>query len=385
MTADFLPVEDVARLRRRTSAKWQMHPGDVLPLPVAEMDFGVAEPIRAVLHEAIDRDDLGYAFPTRALGVAVAGFAERRWNWTVAPDDVRAVTDVKRGLIELARVLVRPGDQVIISPPCYPPFFDWLAGAGGRPIQVPLAHHADGSFTLDLVALEAAFRTGPGVYLLCNPQNPTGSLPSPQELTALAALADRYGIRVLSDEIHAPLVAPGQSFTPFLSVPGGAEVGISLMSASKAWNLAGLKCAVMIAGSDRGRAGLDRLDPDLRWDTGHLGVIATEAAFTHGDPYLDALLVTLADRRSYFHEQLTARLPDLELTPARATYFAWLDCRSVGPGGEPYRQFYERGRVALEPGPRFGADAGSGFVRLNLATSREIIADAVNRMASALI
>ena len=383
MTSEFLPVDDLGRLRRRRSAKWRMHPPDVLPLPVAEMDFGIAEPIRSALHEAVDRGDLGYAYPTRSLGEAIAGFAERRWGWTIDPDDVRAVSDVNAGTNELASVLIRPGQRAIISPPVYPPFFEWMNRSGGEPTCVPMARRSDGSYCLDLDALERAFQLGPAVYLLCNPHNPVGSVPSPGELADLAALAARYDVRVISDEIHAQLVLPGARFTPFLAVPGGADVGVSLVSASKTWNLAGLKCAVIVAASDRGRATLAALPADLGWEVGHLGVIAAEAAFTAGDAWLDSLLLTLAERRRQLAEMLADRLPRIALTPACATYFAWLDCRALGAGDEPRRLFYDRGLVALDSGPDFGAE-GSGFVRLNFATSAEILDEATARMAAAL-
>jgi cystathionine beta-lyase len=220
-------------------------------------------------------------------------------------------------VVELLRALIRPGDAVAISPPVYPPFFDWLPEAGARLLEVPLAHQPDG-WRLDLDALARAFATHPAAYVLCNPQNPVGRVHTATELAALVRLARIYRVTLISDEIHGPLVLPGATFTPLLAVPGAAEVAVTVMSASKAWNLAGLKCAAVVG-----------------WH------------------------------------------------PPEATFLAWLDCSAIGPDDTARAQFLDRGRVALEPGLRFGA-IGSGYARLNFATSETILDEAVTRMAAAL-
>jgi len=214
-----LPVDALEVLRRRRSAKWQTYPADVLPLTVAEMDFPLATPITEALREAVDRSDAGYALPAPDLGRALEGFAASRWNWDIDPGSVTAVTDVGVGVVELLRVLTRPGDAVVISPPVYPPFFDWIPEAGGRLLEVPLAHGATG-WRLDLAALERAFATHPAAYVLCNPHNPVGRAHSAGELAALVRLARIYRVSIISNEIHGPLVLPGATFTPLLTVPG---------------------------------------------------------------------------------------------------------------------------------------------------------------------
>jgi cystathionine beta-lyase len=377
-----LPVDPVEVLRRRRSAKWRTYPADVLPLTVAEMDFGLAEPISAALREAVERSDTGYSMAEPDLGLAIAGFAADRWGWEIDPTAVAAVTDVGVGVVELLRVLTRPGDAVAISPPVYPPFFDWAPEAGARLLEVPLAHGEDG-WRLDLAALERAFATHPAVYVLCNPHNPVGRVHSPEELAALVRLARIYQVTLVSDEIHAPVVLPGATFTPLLSVPGAAEVAVSLLSASKAWNLAGLKCAAVVTGSARMAAVVDRFPPDAIWRIGHFGVLATVAAFTEGQPWLDRLLGTLDQRRALLTELLRTRLPSVRWTPPQATYLSWLDCAAIGPDDQPRLRFLEHGRVALEPGPRFGA-AGAGYVRLNFGTSAEILTEATARMAATI-
>ena len=378
-----LPVDELAVLRGRRSEKWRTYPADVLPLTVAEMDFAIADPIAEVLHEAVSRSDTGYAMPATELGQAVAMFAQARWGWPVEPDSVTAVTDVSTGCVELLRACCRPGEAVAISPPVYPPFFDWVAEAGTRLIEAPLRQEESGTWRLDLDALRDAFRARPAAYILCSPHNPVGRVHDRGELEVVAQLAHEYGVRVISDEIHAPLVLDGAAFTPFLTVPGAADIAVSLTSASKGWNLAGLKCAAIVSGSSAMRAFVGQLPPDARWRIGHFGVLATVAALTIGQPWLDALLATLEIRRRQLGELLAAQLPDIRWQPPRATYLAWLDCRSIGRGEQPRDLFLRRGRVALEAGPRFGAP-GSGFVRLNFGTSEAVLAEAVERMAAAL-
>ncbi|MCA2218553.1 MalY/PatB family protein [Jidongwangia harbinensis] len=377
-----LPVAPLAALRRRRSAKWRTYPEDVIPLTVAEMDFGLAPPVLDVLREAVEASDTGYSAAVPELGEAFAGFAAKRWNWAVDPATVTAVTDVGVGVVELLRALVRPGEVVAISTPAYPPFFGWSPEASAGLLEVPLGYGDDG-YRLDLAALERAFATHPAVYLLCNPHNPVGRVHDADELAALVRLARLYRVTIVSDEIHAPLVLPGATFTPLLTVPGAADVALSVVSASKAFNLAGLKCAAVVAASPPMAAVVDRLPPDTRWRTGHLGVLASVAAFRDGGPWLDQLLTTLAARRTQLGELLRDRLPMVRWHPPQATFLAWLDCTRLGQDNEPRDLFLERGRVAVEPGLRFGA-AGAGHVRLNFGTGPAVLDEALARMAGAV-
>jgi cysteine-S-conjugate beta-lyase len=196
-------------------------------------------------------------------------------------------------------------------------------------------------------------------------------------------LARLYRVTVISDEIHAPLVLPGATFTPLLTVPGAAEVVISLVSASKAFNLAGLKCAAVVTGSPAMAAVVGRFPPDARWRTGHFGVLATVAAFRDGADWLDDLLRHLDARRAQLGALLRERLPAVRWHPPEATFLAWLDCTALGADNQPRELFLSRGRVAVEPGLRFGA-AGAGFVRLNFGTGAEILDEATARMAAAV-
>ena len=379
---DLLTVDDLDVLRRRRSAKWSSYPDDVLPLPVAEMDFPLAPAVQESLRAAVEASDTGYAHAEPVLGPAVAGFTASRWGWQIEPEAVIAMPDVGVGAVELIRAVCQPGDGVVISPPIYPPFYLWISETRTRLLEAPLRQRPDGAWRLDLDRLETAFAERPAAYILCNPHNPVGRVHDRDELTAVARLAADYGVTVIADEIHAPLVLPGAEFTPFLTVPGGAEVGISLVSASKAFNLAGLKCAAAVTASEPMQAATGRLPHHGRWRIGQFGLLATLAAFTAGGTWLDALLATLDARRTQLGGLLAERLPQVSWSPPEATYLAWLDCRAIGTGDAPRELFLDKGRVALEPGPHFGAE-GSGWVRLNFGTGEQILDEAVRRIAQA--
>lgn len=318
-----------------------------------------------------------------AYAEALAAFAEKRWNWDgLAVERTAIVPDVMLGVVEMIELVTGHGDAVVVNPPVYPPFFQFVAHMDRRVVEAPLG--ADGR--IDLGVLEETFRQvvaagGRAAYLLCSPHNPTGAVHTAEELSAVAALADRYGVRVVADEIHAPLVVGGTDFVPYLSVPG-AERGLSLMSASKAWNLAGLKAALAIAGP-AAAADLARLPEEVGHGPSHVGIMAHTAALRDGGAWLDALLGGLETNRSLLADLLAEHLPAIRYHPGDATYLAWLDCRALGLGDDPADVFLHRGRVALNSGLPFGT-GGAGHVRLNLAASSEVITEAVRSMAAAL-
>jgi cysteine-S-conjugate beta-lyase len=374
-----LRVPDLAILHQRRSEKWSGHEPDVLASTVAEMDFPLAPEVTAALHAAIDRHDLGYT-PPRApqLAAAFAGFARRRMNWSVDQDQITLLPDVMAGLIELCRVLVAPAGQVGFFTPAYPPFFAELPQAGVQLVHLPLG--AEGVVDLEL---EAALAGGVRALILVNPHNPTGRVLPRAELEKIADLCASFGCWIFADEIHAPLVLEGTEHTPWLDVSDAArEYGIALTSASKAFNVAGLKTALMITASDRARDAVKRLPP-LTDRVGILGVIASEAAFAYGDRWLDAVRAQLTANRELLGEAVAAELPKITWTPPDASYLAWLDCRALGLGDEPVETFLARGRVALSRGLDYGRE-GAGFVRLNFGTSPEHVTDAVRRMARAI-
>ena len=369
------------RLRARRSEKWTTFDRDVLPLPVAESDVRLVEPVARVLRAAVDNSDTGYVGDDTALRTAFAGFAARRWGWRLDPADTRTCADVATGITEVLRLLIRPGEPVLLCPPVYPPFWSWLAAVAARPVEVPLQPGG----MLDLPTIEAALVGGDiRVLLLCHPQNPTGRVNRPDELRELATIAARHQVTVLSDEIHAPLTLSGARFVPYLDVsPEAKATGIAFHSASKAWNLAGLKCALIVATDPARREAVGRLHHEMTWQVGHFGLLASEAAYDEGESWLDELQASLADNVALVASLLAQRLPLVNFRVPEATYLAWLDCRKLGLGDDPAAVFLSRGRVALSSGPSFGAP-GLGHARLNLATHPDLLREAVTRMCRAV-
>ncbi|MGN6600161.1 MAG: MalY/PatB family protein [Actinomycetes bacterium] len=383
-------VTSLAELRGRRSAKWTVYPADVIPAWVAEMDVRLAEPIREVLLEAIARDDTGYV-STGGVAEAYAGFAARRWGVAVDPTFGRVMPDVMRGIAEavLAGSDGTGGKTaILVDTPCYPPFLHTLPGLTDRTVvTAPLLQDDDG-WHLDLAAVEAAYRESVGVHLLCNPHNPTGMVVDRATLHALAELADRYGVRLVVDEVHGPLVhATGVQHTPFAAIDApAARRAFSLASASKAWNVAGLKCALLLAGPDAADD-LARIPEEVSYSASLLGALANIAAFEQGDPWLDSVLAGLRDRFDVLEDRLPQVLPGVRWHRPAATYLAWLDLRNVVVGGEPLGDdpadvLLERAKVALSPGADYG-DVGRGWARLNVGTSQAVLDEILQRLADA--
>ena len=390
------PLEDLtlAQLQARTSMKWRAHPADVLPLWVAEMDVRLAPPIAEALHTVVDAGDTGYPPGPEDYTDALAGFARERWGWDgVLAGHTALVADVMTGIVEVLRLVSGPGDAVVVCPPVYPPFYAFVAHADRTIVEAPLGV----DHRLDLAALAGAFVAARDlgdhpVFLLCNPHNPTGTVHTRRELGAVAELADRHGVQVVADEIHAPLVLTGAAFVPYLGVDGN---GFALHSASKGWNLAGLKAALLIAGSEAAKH-LQRLPEEVGHGPSHLGVLAHTVAYREGGPWLDALLAGLDVNRTLLGELVEQHLPQTSLVRPEATYLAWLDCAALGVGTEatgdgpgavsdlagPAQMFLDDARVALSSGHVFGT-GGAGCVRINFGTSPTIIREAAVRMGAA--
>jgi cystathionine beta-lyase len=369
-------------LRRRTGFKWRTHPADVLPAFVAEMDFDLAAPITRAVTSALAIGDCGYAHKG-PLGDAFAAFAADRLGWAPDPARVYPIPDVMTGLAEVVMAITPPGSGIVINPPVYSPFWFRFGFSGRRIIEAPLARDEAGRYDLDPAAIEAALsQPGAAAYLLCSPHNPTGNVWSREQLAMVADLCHRHDALLLVDEIHAPLVLPGARQVPFLSLDHEmAQRAFVFTSASKGWNIPGLKCGLAVAGSAEGAALLAE-----RWEAllaAHLGVLASVAAFTSGLPWLDAVIGQLDENRALLRRLLAEQLPRVGYAPPQASFLAWLDCRELGLGPDPAGAFLASGRVAVSPGPDFGSQ-GHGFARLNIGTSPALMEEAVRRMAAAV-
>jgi cystathionine beta-lyase len=372
----------IGALRKRRSMKWRSYPPDVLPAFVAEMDFDLAAPVVEAANAALAIGDCGYGHKGE-LGEAFAAFAAKRLRWPPDPSMVFAIPDVMTGVAEVIQALTPPGSGIVINPPVYPPFFYRLRLAGRRVVEAPLRRGGDGRYDLDPEAVDRALAGDDvGAYLLCSPHNPTGRVWPAEQLAAVADVCQRRGALLLVDEIHAPLALAGAHHVPLASLDHDmAARSITFSSASKAWNIPGLKCGLAVAGSAEHAEVLAE-----RWEAllpGHVGVLASVAAFTDGLPWLDAVTAQVDENHRLLARLLGERLPGVAYARPDAGFLAWLDCRALGLGDDPAAAFLERGRVALSPGPDFGAQ-GNGFARLNIGTSPGLITEAVGRMAAAV-
>ena len=383
-----LQALDLSELQTHRSEKWRSFPKEILPLPVAEMDFPVAEPIRQTLREMIDHSDLGYLGPIPEMGAAFAGFAQRRWSWTVDPEQVRIAADVGVGVVEVLRVITKPGDKILINSPVYPNFFTWCTETHLEHIDVPLTQSAEqvngSNWILDWDGIEKAYASGITAHLISNPHNPLGRVYTRDELSRLAELAKKYKVYLLSDEIHAPLTFAEQSFTPLLTVSETArEVGITITAASKGWNIAGLKCAIIVTENAQLFETLNAIAPATHYRASLLGAFATVTAFEKGEPWLDALMIQLDHNRKLVAELIAATAPGIGYLIPHCSYLAWLDLARFNLGEDPSAVLIEKAKVAFVPGHRFGPQS-SQCVRLNFATSPQILEEAFNRLATVL-
>ncbi|MCU0311713.1 MAG: aminotransferase class I/II-fold pyridoxal phosphate-dependent enzyme [Acidimicrobiales bacterium] len=382
MTSPFEDV-DLERLRRRRTAKWTLYGDEVLAAWVAEMDFRVAPPVRAALLAAIDREDFGYLVADLSeLTTACCGYLQDAHGWEVPPTRVFPVADVLAGIRAVLEQLVTPGSEVIVPTPAYPPFFEIVALSGHRVVEVPLAVD-DGRHSLDLDAVDAAFAAGARALVLCNPHNPTGRVFTREEMTALTAVVERHGARVVSDEVHAPLVYPGHRHVPYASTSETAAAHTTtVMSASKAWNIPGLRCAQVVASNHPDAALWRSLGSFAVPAPTPIGIAASVAAYTDGRDWLSDLLVHLDARRRHLVDLVANELPGVGYRAPEGTYLAWLDCAALGLD-DPARFFLDHAAVAVNDGASFGLGA-ERHVRLNFATSTELLERIVTAMGAAV-
>lgn len=366
-----------SELRRRRSQKWVAYPEDVLPLFVAETDVLLAPAIRERLAAAVADGDTGYFAEIERLSEVCARYYSR-FGYDVPEDSVVPVNDVGVGVRESLARTVPAGSGVVYTPPVYMPFGPWIRRVGMTPVAVPLVDHDGEDPRLDLAGIEQALADGARAVLLSHPHNPTGVLHGQAELAELADLAARHDAVVVSDEIWAPLAMPEVEFTSFLAASDTArEVGLAISSASKAFNLAGLKCAFVINGNPE-RFHVRR--SALSGAVGHFGALAAEAALTGSLDWLDELRSALASNLDLMGRLLAEHLPRARWRRPDAGFVAWIDLRGYpGLGDDPAAAFLDEGRVALSPGPAFGSH-GKGFARVNFACSAELLTEAFVRM-----
>jgi cystathionine beta-lyase len=372
-------------LREAGSLKWTRY-GDAIGAFVAEMDFGTAPAVTRALHTAVDAGALGYlpAAAERAMAEACADWQGRRYGWDVPAEWITPQPDVLVALQAVVEHFTPPGSPIVLPTPAYMPFLVVPELLGREILHVPLVPGDDGRLTYDLDGLDAAFAAGGRLLVHVNPHNPVGRVFSEAEQLALAEVVDRHGARVFADEIHGPLVYPGAVHRPYASLsPATAAHTVTATSASKAWNLPGLKAAQLIVSNEADAAHWAEVGWLSAHGTSTLGVLAATAAYRDGGAWLDGVIGYLDGNRRLLADLLAEHLPAVRYTPPEGTYLAWLDCRALGVEGSLAEHFVARAGVALVDGPECGPP-GAGHVRLNLATSRPVLRTIVAKMAASL-
>ncbi|WP_378148740.1 MalY/PatB family protein [Cnuibacter sp. UC19_7] len=372
------------RLDRPSSRKWSLHPGTIGAW-VAEMDFGTAPAVTEALHRAVDDEVFGYLSPAVAaeLGEATSGWLADEHGWDVDPARVHPVSDVMAALGVAVQEFTEPGSAVIVPTPAYMPFLTYLPGLGHPVIEVPGAVDTDGRWSHDLDGIDRAFRAGARTLVLCNPHNPTGSVLDRGELEAIAEVVSRHGGRVFADEIHAPL-RYDREHIPYASLSAEtAAHTITGTSASKAWNIPGLKAAQLITSNDEDERAYSRFGFAVVHGASTLGVIASTAAYRDGREWLGDTMGYLDGSRRLLDELVATHLPGARLRRPDATYIGWIDVCRLGLGARPAEFFRQHAGVTLTE----GALCGAGFddhVRLVFATPRPILEEALTSMGRAV-
>lgn len=376
---------DIEQLRRRRGKKWQTFAADVLPAWVADMDFPPAPVIQQRLQQIISDGDLGYPHDDHAdrLVNLLVKRCHDRFRWSVDPERVELIADVVQGVKICLQLFSRPGEGVAILTPIYPPFLHVTTSMERRADCHTLVANG-GGFEIDWEHLESTIHPDTRILLLCHPHNPTGRVFTRAELNRLGELAIKHDWVVVSDEIHSDLVFDGREYVPFASLsPEIASRTVTLLSASKSFNIAGLRCAMMVFGSEVLQQSY-RTGPRLtRGAMSSLGLHATEVAWTECDDWLAELVDYLAGNRAIIRDFLAEQIPAMRFHAPEATYLAWLDCRELAAGDALWQTILDRGRLAVNDGREFGP-GGYGHVRLNFATSRTILNEALQRLKLAL-
>ena len=373
-------------LRARGGGKWRKYAADVIPAFVADMDFKVAPAVQAAIEEFTTTQDYGYGRMPDPNSVplfdAFATWMARRHNWRPDPSLTHANTDVIQGLVATMVAFTAPSDGIIVQTPVYPPFLRFVAATGRRLVENPLVD--DGMrFVVDLEGLERAAPQAT-MILLCNPHNPTGRVLEQAELDGIAAIAAAHNLTIVSDEIHADLVYPGATHIPMETIEAAAERTVTLTSATKGFNIAGLRTSIAHFGSAALKEKFDSVVPErLLGGPSRIGVAATIAAWCEAEDWLGTVLAYLDRNRQRVAEW--AAQANLAHYMPEATYLAWMNCRriDVKEGLTPQQHMLENAKVALSDGVDFG-EPGHGHVRLNFATSAEILEEILGRLGGAL-
>ncbi|MBN1667991.1 MAG: pyridoxal phosphate-dependent aminotransferase [Anaerolineales bacterium] len=381
MTFDFDTFPD----RRQTeSTKWNYYDPDVLPMWVADMDFLSPPAVLDALQARITHGVFGYPVPPAGLKENIVSWLAHRHDWQVHVDDLVFVPGVVVGFNLAAHAVTRPGDGLVIQTPTYGPFFNVAENVKLVQQEMELNRDHQGQYQVDLDAFKATLTGRSRLFMLCNPQNPTGRVFRRDELEAMAEICLENELIICSDEIHSDLVYSGHKHIPVAALaPEIADQTITLLAPSKTFNIAGLKASIAVITNPKLRKRFQAAQQGLVGSVNLLAMVAMQAAYEQGEPWLEALLQYLQANRDYLSDYVQENLPGVRLAQPESTYLAWLDCQEAGIDGQASEFFLKQARVAMNAGEWFGK-GGAGFVRLNFGCPRSMLADSLARLQTAL-
>jgi cystathionine beta-lyase len=382
MTFNF---DELPNRRQSDSSKWNKYDEDLLPMWVADMDFRAPESVIEALRERVEHGVFGYSELPEGLKESIVAWLDRRHGWKVSPDDLILVPGVVTGFNLASHAVTRPGDGVLVQTPTYGPFFDVEKNVDLVQHEMEMPQGEDGQYTIDMEAFEAALTSRTRIFMLCNPQNPTGRVFRRDELEAMAEICLKNDIIICSDEIHSDLVFSGHKHIPIAGLdPEIAAKTITLIAPSKTFNIAGLKASVAIITDTELRKKFDNARKGLTGSVNLLGMVAMRAAYAEGESWLEALLKYLEANRDFLADYIAQELPDIKMAKPEGTYLAWLDCRDTVIKEKPDVFFREQAKVVMNDGDWFGK-GGQGFVRLNFGCPRSMLNEALERMKAGLM
>ncbi len=372
--------DTIPNRRASESVKWNAYPEDVLPLWVADMDFPSPPQVQEALQERAAQGVFGYPIERPGAREAVTGWLERRHGWRVDPESIVFLPGVVTGINLALQVFTRPGDGVVVQPPVYRPILDAAERNERLRQEAPLQRDTAGRYFVERAAFKAAFTPQTRAFVLCNPHNPVGRVFTPSELENMAETCLRHEALIISDEIHGDLFFEGARHIPIASLsPEVAQRTVTLIAPSKTFNLAGLKASMAVIPNPKLRERFAGGFPGVISKVNLFGMLALETAYRSGEAWLDEALAYLQSNRDFLIDYTQKHLPGIRVYPPEGTFLAWMDCRASGIQGSPSKFFLKKARVALNEGQWFGPE-GKGFVRLNFATSRAVLTEALERM-----
>lgn len=379
--------DEIIPRRGSHSIKWELDSDpDVLPMWVADMDFRTAPPVVEALRRRVEHGIFGYAQAPQAYYDAIVTWFARRHDWQIEAEWILHTTGVIPALSAILKALTQPGDKVLVQTPVYNHFFISIRNSGCRTAENELLYR-DGSYAIDFDDLERkAADPEVKLMLLCNPHNPAGRVWSPDELRRIGEICLRHGVFVVADEIHCELVMPGFRYTPFASLSGEfLRNSVTCCSPSKAFNLAGLQVANIFAADKIVRAKIERaLAINETGEISPFAIDALIAAYDRGGEWLDALNEYLHANYLFLRDYFAQHLPQYPVLPLEGTYLVWADCRAAGnPADELAERLLAQGRLRVNSGAMYGA-AGEGFIRLNIACPRPLLAEGLDRLRRVL-